>query len=190
MASNVTVVIVDAQQQRRSRRRLAIRYGVLGVALLFVLTTVRMIVFPKIDDPRPVDAIFMLGGPGKRLDKTIELARSGIAPVVVISLPGTNRCPDTARIGRELEIICFWPDPRTTQGEAQEAGRLARERGWNSILFVTDRSQDSRARLRIGRCYDGEVLVDVVETPLRDWPYLFAYQVAATVKAVVWQRDC
>ncbi|MEX5631258.1 YdcF family protein [Parafrankia sp. FMc2] len=180
---------MDAERHPRSRR-LAIRYGVLGITVLLVLSTVRIIVFPRIDQPRPVDAIFMLGGPGPRLARTVELARSGIAPTVVVSMPGTWRCPDAAEIGRPVRVICFWPDPKTTQGEAREAARLARIHGWNSILFVTDRSQDSRARLRIERCYDGEVLVDVVETPLRDWPYLFAYQTAATVKALVWQRDC
>ncbi|WP_241830463.1 YdcF family protein [Parafrankia colletiae] len=165
-------------------------YGVLAVVLLFTALTVRMIVLPKIDRPRPVDAIFMLGGPGDRKAKAFELARAGFAPVLVISNPNARRCPDAAEVGRDIEIICFRPDPSTTQGEAREAARLARLRGWDSMLFVTDRSQDSRARLRIERCYDGEVLVDVVETPLRDWPYLFAYQTAATVKALVWQRDC
>ncbi|WP_242424297.1 YdcF family protein [Frankia sp. EI5c] len=184
------MVIEDARQRRRSRQRLAIRYGVPGLTLLFVLATVRLIAFPKIDEPRPVDAIFMLGGPGPRLDRTLELARSGIAPTVVISMPGTRRCPSTADIGRDVRVVCFWPDPKTTQGEAREAARLARLHGWESILFVTDRSQDSRARLRIGRCYDGELLVDAVGTRLRDWPYLFTYQTAAMVKAVVWQRSC
>lgn len=178
---------VDARQ--RQIRRLASRGAVLCTLVLFAMT-VRTILLPKIDQPRPVDAIFMLGGPGPRLTRTLELARSGIAPVVVISMPGTWRCPDSSRTGRNVEIICFWPDPMTTQGEAREAGRLARTRGWESIMFVTDRSQDSRARLRIGRCYDGEILVSAVEPRLRDWPYLFAYQTAATVKAHVLQRGC
>ncbi|CAI7977174.1 MULTISPECIES: YdcF family protein [unclassified Parafrankia] len=182
-------MITDAQQARPRWRR-ALRSGVLGAALLIAVLNVRMIVFPRIDKPRPVDAIFMLGGPGERRDKAVELARSGIAPVLVVSMPGTWRCPDAAEVGRDIQVICFWPDPVTTQGEAREAGRLARIHGWRSILFVTDRSQDSRARLRIERCYDGEVLVDAVGTPRRQWPYLIAYQTAATVKALVWQRGC
>lgn len=186
-------MITDAhqkQQRRLPRPQRALRYGVLGVLVLFVLTALRLVLLPKIDQPRPVDAIFMLEGAGDRRAKAFELARSGIAPVLVVSIPGRFRCPDKAEVGADVEIICFRPEPSTTQGEAREAGRLAELHGWHSMLFVTDRSQDTRARLRIGRCYDGEVLVAVTETPWRQWPYLIAYQSAATVKASVWQRGC
>ncbi|WP_242422263.1 MULTISPECIES: hypothetical protein [Frankia] len=88
------------------------------------------------------------------------------------------------------KLICFQPDPATTQGEAQEAGRLAQQYGWKKVIFVVERSQDTRARLRIGRCYHEGILVTVVNPPWREWPYLIAYQWGAMVKAMVWQRSC
>jgi hypothetical protein len=155
---------------------------------VFAVATLRLFVFPTVDEPSPADAIFMLEGRGDRRTLAFDLARAGHAPVLVISVPSGKRCP-TAEVPA-VELICFKPDPSTTQGEAREAARLAAQRGWDKIIFITDRTQDSRARLRIGRCYDGEVLVAVVNPAKREWPRLIAYQWGATVKALVWQRSC
>lgn len=178
------------RERDRRRRRRTVGLVVGGVLLVFVAATLRVIVFPKIDEPRQVDAIFMLEGSGDRRTKALELARAGYAPVLVVSTPGNRRCPTANQVPADVEVICFRPDPSTTQGEAREAARLAELHGWDSILFVTDRSQDTRARLRIGRCYDGDILVNVVDPPLTRWPYLIAYQWAATVKALTLQRGC
>ncbi len=170
----------------RFRRRV-----VLSVTLplaLFVAGTLRILVFPMVDPPGQADAIFMLGGPGDRLSRAVALAGEGYAPVLVVSTPGGRGCP----IGQvpRTKLICFQPEPVTTQGEAREVGRLARQHGWKKVIFVVERSQDTRARLRIGRCYDGESLVTVVNPPWHEWPYLIAYQWGAMAKALVWQRDC
>ena len=172
------------------RRRLAVTGAVVAVVLMlgFVAATLRIFVFPTIDEPRRADAIFMLEGSGDRRPLAFELARAGYAPVLVVSTPGNKRCP--AGGVPNVELICFRPDPSTTQGEAREAGRLAAERGWQKVIFITDRSQDTRARLRIGRCYDGEVLVATVDPLKREWPKLIAYQWGAMVKALIWQRSC
>ncbi len=142
--------------------------------------------------PVRVDAIVVLGGPGDRLGKGLELAHQGRAPVLVVSegLPQTIPASLCEPQGQALKVICFQPEPGTTQGEAEFIGHLARQYRWRSVVLVTTPDQDTRARLRFGRCFTGPVYV--VTTPLSasQWPYAIAYQWAATFKALVLQRSC
>jgi len=84
-------------------------------------------------------------------------------------------------------VICFNPSPATTQGEAEFVGRLARKHHWHSVAVVAITPQDSRTRLRVGRCFPGQVYV--VTAPIRPstWPYQIAYEWAALIKALVIQ---
>ena len=94
-----------------------------------------------------------------RSTTALGLATQHRAPFLVISLgtPGSGYgCPRPVRGG---ELICFNPSPGTTQGEAEFAGRLARKYHWHSIAVVTITPQDSRARLRLERCFAGPVYV-------------------------------
>ena len=89
-----------------------------------------------------------------------------------------------------MHVICFTPDPVTTRGEAEFVGRLARKYHWQSVVLGTITPQDSRARLRVERCFSGPVYVVTSSLPWSSWPYEIAYEWAATVKALVWQRSC
>jgi hypothetical protein len=89
-----------------------------------------------------------------------------------------------------VRVICFHPSPDTTQGEAEFAGRLARRYHWHSIALVTITPQDSRARLRMQRCFAGRVYVVTAPMPGYDWPYEIAYEWAATIKALTVNRSC
>ena len=55
-----------------------------------------------------------------------------------------------AHIGIAL-VICFMPNPDTTQGEAEATARLAKEYGWQSIALLTTPDQTWRAELRFRR---------------------------------------
>jgi hypothetical protein len=179
------------ESARRLRRQWVRRTAAVALVLmvLFGAATLRVLVFPKVDKPQRADAIFMLGGAGDRLDRALSLARAGYAPVLVISRDNIRTCPPQSAAPR-VKIICFRPDPFTTRGEAREAGLLAQKYGWQKMIFVTDRSQDTRARLRIHRCYHGETLVSAVNVPAHEWLYLIAYQWPALAKALIWQRGC
>ncbi|WP_076812784.1 hypothetical protein [Pseudofrankia asymbiotica] len=172
----------------RRRRLLRSAAGLLAVA--FILTTAKLFVFPKRDVPAPVDAIVMFaGGPG-RLELAVSLARYGYAPVLAVSQPNPDSIcpPDTIPA---VEVICFHPQPLTTQGESRWVGAAAAARGWRSIIVITSTTQDSRARLRLGRCYDGHVRIIPVDPPNRaTWAYMITYEWAAMVKALVLQRGC
>jgi hypothetical protein len=86
--------------------------------------------------------------------------------------------------------MCFNPAPVTTQGEAEYVGRLARRYHWHSVAVVTITPQDSRARLRIERCFMGPVYVVTSPIGLTSWPYEIAYEWGALVKALIVQRGC
>jgi uncharacterized SAM-binding protein YcdF (DUF218 family) len=166
------------------------------VALIVVLvvavgvTSVRLFIWPAQGMPARVDAIVVLGGPGDRLGKGLELADQGRAPVLAIS-EGLEVPPSLCRPRSQApRVICFQPDPLTTQGEAEAAGRLARQYGWRSMVLVTTPDQDSRARIRFERCFGGGLYVVTTPLPASQWAGQLAYQWAATAKALVLQRSC
>jgi hypothetical protein len=89
-----------------------------------------------------------------------------------------------------VTLICFNPEPATTQGEAEFVGRLAEKYHWQSIAVVAITPQAARARLRVERCFPGRIYV--VTAPIRPgvWPYRIAYEWGALMKAVLIQRAC
>jgi hypothetical protein len=142
--------------------------------------------------PSKVDAILMLdSSPWRTLGTAIRLAHQHRAPYLLISLgspeSATYECP---RPMPQVKVICFNPRPATTQGEAEFLGRLAREHRWHSVVVVTMTPQASRARLRVERCFPGQVNVVTTPIPLSSWPYQLAYQWGALMKALLVQRSC
>jgi len=163
------------------------------VALLVIAVAVadiRLFVVPVSDIAAPTDAFVVLGGDTFtiRLNAAVALARQDPGASLVVSTPGRTRCPRYLRIG--VPVICFRPDPSTTQGEARATAALAKEHGWTSITVVTTADQVWRARLRFSRCYTGSLRV--VQAPTSMWIRLRSvpYEMAATVKAEVLQRNC
>ena len=138
-------------------------------------------------DPLPrADAVLVLGGglrpalpprrgvevneAGDRLLTGVALVRRGLAPVLVVSGgrvgfnagdPAPSEADTAARLAGELgvpaERIVRSGDPRNTGEEAEAIDRLARARGWRSLLLVTSASHlprslatfQRRTRLRI-----------------------------------------
>jgi hypothetical protein len=160
------------------------------LSLIIAAATARLFVWPEQGMPTRVDAIIMLNSRGDPAATALRLARQHRAAVLVVS-QGTRAshyaCP---RPVPGVRLVCFHPSPATTQGEAEFAGRLAHRYHWRSVAVVTIRPQASRARLRMERCFAGRVYVATTALPLADWPYQIAYEWAATVKALVLQRDC
>jgi uncharacterized SAM-binding protein YcdF (DUF218 family) len=160
------------------------------LVLAFVVITLRLFVWPAQGMPPRVSAIVVLAGPGDRLDTALELAQRHRAPMLIVSLGQHGyggSCP-SATPG--IKRICFEPDPGNTRGEAEFIGRLAKQYGWHSVVLVTSRAQDTRARVIVGRCFGGSVYVITGSLPLGDWPYQIAYQWGALIKALVVYRTC
>jgi hypothetical protein len=151
---------------------------------------VRLFVWPAQGMPPHVGAIVMLAGPGDRLDTALRLARAHRAEALVVSRGYEgygSSCPPKIP---GLTLICFDPNPPTTQGEAQYVGRLAKRYHWHSIVLVAIRAQDTRARIRVGRCFSGKIYVITAPLPVSQWPYEIAYEWGALFKALVLQRSC
>jgi hypothetical protein len=168
-----------------------------AVALVILLVavstaTARLFIWPDQGMPAQVSAIVMLNGPGNRLVTAEDLAWQHRAPFVVISRgsPVWGHSSVCAPVIPHVKVICFDPNPATTSGEAEFVGRLARKYHWTSVVLVTTVPQDTRARLRVERCLAGPVYVMTTSLPLSAWPYEIAYEWAATIKALVFQRGC
>ena len=187
------VEIVSPARFRRLPKRW--RITVLSVAVIIgglAALTARLFMWPEQGMPAHVDAIVMMNGQGDRLDTALQLGWEHRASVLVISRGspywghGSICAPKIPRV----IVICFDPNPATTRGEAEFAGQLARRYHWRSIALVTTTPQDTRARLRMRRCFNGKVYVVTVPLPARQWPYTLVYEWGATVKAFVLQRAC
>jgi hypothetical protein len=169
------------------RRALA---AVVAVIVAFGLCTARLFVWPAQGMPARVDAIVMLAGPGNRLPVALQLAREHRAPVLVVSRGWQGYggpCPPPVP---EVKLICFDPDPGTTRGEAEALSRLAKQFRWNSVVLVTTRTQDTRARIIVERCFGGSTYVVTAPLPMSSWPYQVSYGWGALLKALVINGTC
>jgi hypothetical protein len=158
----------------------------------FVALTLRLFVFPDLNPPERSGAIVVLGGSGAGpIEEGVKLAREGYAPAIAFSVVPGSPCPRSiAHLARE-RIVCFRADPLTTQGEARAIERLALPRRWQRVIVVMPTTQATRARLRIGRCWSGEVL-EVAVTPRGIWGWVhgIVYEWGALGKALVLQPTC
>jgi hypothetical protein len=176
-------------QSTRSRFLAAL---VLVVVLAFVGLTLRLFVYPDVNAPEPADAIVVLGGNGDGpFDTGVALARAHFAPNLVLSLlPGDSCAPRLPALPSE-HLLCFRANPLTTQGEGRAIAHLAAMRHWHRVIAVMPTTQATRARLRIGRCYAGQLL-EVGATPPGFWAYIrgIVYEWPALLKALVLQPTC
>jgi hypothetical protein len=183
--------------QGLGRFRLLRRRGwlaVVGLVLILVVgllaATLRLFVFPKSDQLTKADAIIMFDGIGGRKYTTYWLAEHGYAPVVLISTQDLTYCRKSLPTIAGVEISCFVPAPATTRGEAEATERLATEHGWKKVIVVTGRPQETRARIRVERCYSGQVEIKGVSPGRDNWAKTIVYEWGALIKALVFQRSC
>ena len=168
--------------------------GVLAItaflAVMFVALTARLFVWPATGGQGQVDAILMTASPYAPLGLATRLAQADGAKYLLVSLGHDGyggSCPQ--RIPR-TRLICFDPNPATTQGEAEYASRIAAKHNWRSILVVSIVPQEWRAEQRLRRCFTGTIYGIAGGIPWYSWPYEIAYEWGATIKMFVWQRSC
>jgi len=173
-----------------------LRLAVLAVLAWLVLCGL-LFVWPHDDDPKPADAVVVLSGDRKyRLDKGLELMRRDLSDTLVISdgaAPGWTRANRLCADGRAegFRVVCFTPDPYSTQGEAQGVARLARERGWASVAVVTSSFHVFRARRLFERCLpDDDVEVVGARYKLRYLPSALFWETGKLAYALTVDRDC
>lgn len=178
----------------RVRRVYGLRYKILAwftVALIvFMIITARLFIWPARGMPEHVSAIVVLAGPGDRLSLALRLAQERRAPYLVVSRGNEGYGGPCPRPVPRVTLICFEPIPASTRGEAEYVARLAKSYHWHSVALITSAAQDSRARQRVERCFAGPVYVVTVGLPWTSWPREIAYEWAATLKMLIWQRPC
>lgn len=160
---------------------------VLVIALVvWAIAAVSAFRYPRVDPLGDTDAYYVLASRGgidalNHLDEWMPPGKPLLISVTAEGLgiePYTELCYDSTR-----DITCVSPDPSTTQGEARNLGRVARERGWQSVTVISQRSHMTRARVLMERCYDGEVRMVPrdVESGV-DWADSLIYESGAMVK--------
>lgn len=190
----------SARTTRRTAWTAWVLVPVLALGLVWLIAGWTVLQHPRADAPARSDALLVLGPPDRtRMAEALRLMDAGLAPVLVVANPGTRdlgdasgrvyyaRAAQTCSGGGEqdYEVICFRPDPSTTQGEAMELRALSEQRGWDHVSVLTYRQHVARSRLLLGRCYTGELDVlsfdypDVPRGLLRE----FVYQSGGFVKA-------
>lgn len=190
-SSGVGAVVTARARSRRGGRWRKTLIVLGGIFAMFCAISGRLFVWPSQGMPPRVDAVVMLDGPGgSALNVAVRLASQHRAPFLVVSrgtVASHDPCP---RPVPGVTLICFNPMPATTQGEAEYVGRLAKKHHWHSVALVAITPQVSRARLRMERCFPGQVYV--VTAPIRSstWAYQIGYEWAAFFKALVVQRGC
>jgi hypothetical protein len=180
----------DRVPSRRARRWRRALLALVLIIVAFCAATARLFIWPAQGMPPQVSAIVMLDGPGNTLDVAVRLAEQHRAPFLVVSQGSPASRDPCPRQVRGVTLICFNPVPATTQGEAEFVGRLARKYRWHSIAVVAITPQASRARLRMERCFAGQVYMVTARLTRSSWPYQIRYEWAALVKALVAERNC
>jgi len=189
---------VEHGRGRWARRRPWVVVSALVLVLTASLGVYRLYVVPQVDPVSardPADAILALGGDSRAAADAYRLAATGAARMVVLSDPypppsqldgicSTN--PGT------VPILCFHPDPSTTQGEAEELRALVTAHGWHHVIVMAPTFHLTRARLIVRRCFAGQLaMVPIPESyPVSYWLYQFGYQTVGLAKAFLVTRDC
>src|SRR6478609_7204705 len=109
----------QAKPPTRKKRLLFRSVAVIAaLAIVWALAGVFLYVAPPSDEPKHADVLFVLGPPDQRMVYAEQLMQQGYAPTLAVSSPIGKDGRFTADIcgdHRSYRILCFNPDPFTTQ---------------------------------------------------------------------------
>lgn len=167
---------------------------VVALTALAALAVASVPLFILYDDDRvaAADAVMVLAGEQRRLPVALGLVERGVAPLLVISDgldPRWTKANRLCRYGDPERVVCIRPEPYSTRGEARLAARLARERGWDSLVVVSSRFHLFRARSLFERCFDGRLELVGSPNPGLRLPLAIALEWAKLARATA-ERGC
>jgi uncharacterized SAM-binding protein YcdF (DUF218 family) len=148
---------------------------VAGFVAAWLVACLILFVWPPAESsvPAHADVVVVLSGSMRRLPPALALIRRGVAPVLALStVQRTKHWPQAERLCAmhryaAARVICFTAVPFSTQGEARVITRLARARGWSSIVIVTSTFHITRAHILFWRCYHGRLAM--IGSPTTWW---------------------
>lgn len=148
----------------------------LVLGLIWTGVAFRYFVRPMIEPERPTEVVYVLGSDGMRTPVAFDLVDRGLADTVVLSATIGADPPECVTGYRGHQVLCVQPYPWTTQGEAMQLARLARQYNWHSVTVVTHQAHITRARVLVQRCYPGEtrfVEAGWYRLPVRVWQLFY-----------------
>jgi uncharacterized SAM-binding protein YcdF (DUF218 family) len=170
----------------------------LGLVAAWLIAALVLFVWPPAESGAPAhaDAVVVLSGNTQRLPPALDLIRRGVAPVLAVStVARTKHWPLGRRVCAEgryagARVLCFDAVPFSTRGEAETVARLARTRGWTSIVVVTSTFHVTRAHMLFRRCYHGRL--SMVGAPSTWWrlPAEWASETGKLLVQLTVQRGC
>jgi uncharacterized SAM-binding protein YcdF (DUF218 family) len=177
-------------------RRILLAFSILVAAWLVACLV--LFVWPPAESSAPAhaDAVVVLSGSKRRLPPALALIRRGVAPILALSsVQKTKHWPQARALCKAhryagARVVCFTAVPYSTRGEARTVARLARERGWRSVVVVSSTFHLTRARILFRRCYSGHLTMVGSPSP---WWRLPADWVSETGKLLVqltFERGC
>jgi hypothetical protein len=181
---------------KRTKRLLLKSLAATG-ALVIVWAVVGLFLYvaPQADEPEHADVLFVLGPPDQRIDYAERLMQQGYAPMLAVSVPvGKNGRYAICAAQHTYRVICFNPDPFTTQGEARALRDLSDRYEWKSADVLAAQYHVTRARVIVRRCFTGDLhmMADRSGLPLisltnatYSWVHQYIYQTAAFVKVAL-----
>ena len=188
----------DRTPGRRIQRRWRVLLVAIGVLLItWLVGGYFVVVHPRTNALHRADAIVVLGSADidGRQAMAFRLADQSYASTVAISV-GSRRQLDFKlschNPPANITVLCFVPDPPTTQGEARQIRTLAAQHHWTSIIVVTSSYHISRARMIITRCFGGDVMMaaPAAHHSIATIGYQYVYQTAGYLKALIFDRGC
>ena len=137
------------------------------------------------------DAVVVLsGGREHRLAEGLRLWRSGAARTLVISDGRADGWDEANRLCGRPRVLCFHPDPYSTQGEARWIGREAARRAWDSVVVVTSTYHLRRARMVVERCFHGLLSAVGADPPPLNSAVGIAWEWPKSVYYLTLNREC
>ena len=177
------------------RRLLLILAGLVAAWLVACLI---LFVWPPAESSAPAhaDVVVVLSGSKERLPPALALIRRGVAPVLALStVQRTPHWPQAQRLCAThryagAHVVCFTAVPYSTRGEARTVARLARERGWHSVVVVTSTFHITRAHMLFRRCYHGPLTM--IGSPSTWWqlPVEWVSETGKLLVQLTVQRGC
>jgi hypothetical protein len=133
-----------------------------------------------------------------RYDYARRLVEAGVSNRILVSQPSPGAhdqysakidsyCQDNSTVSRDeqrVHVECFEPDVNTTEGETTAVTRIARDRGYESLLVVTYWGHVSRVRLYFEQCFNGPIYVTDTPRPTQiSRRYALLHETGGYVKA-------
>lgn len=147
------------------------RFLVYALAVLAIAYIVGIPLFLGQEDDslaKGADAVVALAGSDNILPEAQTLIGGGIAPTLVVSAQRGGRDEQRARVCRSKasDVICVYPGPYSSVGEAQAISALAKRRNWDTIVLVASDYELFRAGRAFTRCGDFRIAKVGVDEPL------------------------